>query len=127
MFLVDTCGWIEWMIDTPLARSYARYLNAPESLLVPTLVQHELYKWLYREIDQATALASIAATQTANVIALDTSLALLSADVAREFKLTTADAIIYATARQHNATLVTSDAHFARLPHVKYFQKSVPD
>ncbi len=123
MFLVDTCGWIEWMIDTPLAKSYSRYLSAPDTLIVPTLVQHELYKWLYREIDQATALASIAATHTARVIALDTSLALLAGDIAREFKLATVDAIIYATARQYSTTLVTSDAHFANLPHVKYFQK----
>ncbi len=123
MFLVDTCGWIEWMMDTPLAKSYSRYLNSPDTLIVPTLVQHELYKWLCREIDQTTALTAIAASQTANVIVLDTSLALLSADVSREFKLATADAIIYATTRQHNATLVTSDAHFAELPHVKYFPK----
>ena len=123
MYLVDTCGWIEWMLDSPLAKNYSRYLNTPGKLIIPTLVQHELYKWLYREIDQATALAGIAATQTANVVALDTSLALLAADVAREFKLATADAIIYATARQYNATLVTSDAHFAALPQVKFFQK----
>jgi len=123
MFLVDTCGWIEWMTDSPLAKSYARYLASTDTLIVPTLVQHELYKWLYREIDQATALSAIAATQTAKVIAFDTSLALLAADTAREFKLATADAIIYATARQHDATLVTSDAHFANLPQVKFFQK----
>ncbi|MDX8386119.1 MAG: type II toxin-antitoxin system VapC family toxin [Gallionella sp.] len=123
MFLVDTCGWIEWMIDSPLAKSYARYLNSPDKLIVPTLVQHELYKWLCRELDQATALSAIAATQTASVISLDTSLALEAANIAREFKLATADAIIYATALQHNAKLVTSDAHFAKLRHVKYFQK----
>jgi toxin FitB len=123
MFLVDTCGWIEWMIDTQLAKSYSRYLTSPDKLIVPTLVQHELYKWLRREIDQATALSAIAVTQTASVVALDTSLALLAGDTAREFKLAMADAIIYATARQHNATLVTSDAHFAGLPQVKLFQK----
>lgn len=111
------------MTDSPLAKSYARYLASTDTLIVPTLVQHELYKWLYREIDQATALSAIAATQTAKVIAFDTSLALLAADTAREFKLATADAIIYATARQHDATLVTSDAHFANLPQVKFFQK----
>jgi predicted nucleic acid-binding protein len=124
MFLVDTCGWIEWMVDSPLAKNYARYLNASDSLIVPTLVQHELYKWLYREIDPPTALSAIAATQTALVVPLDTSLALLSADTAREFKLAMADAIIYASARQHRATLVTSDAHFADLPNVKYFPKT---
>lgn len=123
MFLVDTCGWIEWMIDSPLAKSYSRYLTSPDSLIVPTLVQHDLYKWLYREMDLPTALSAIAATQAATVIPLDTSLALLAADIAREFKLATADAIIYATARQHRATLVTSDTHFASLPHVKYLAK----
>lgn len=123
MFLVDTCGWIEWMIDSPLAKNYSRYLTSPDTLIVPTLVQHELYKWMCRETDQPTALSAIAATQTATVISLDTSLALLAADTAREFKLATADAIIYATARQHNATLVTSDAHFADLPHTKYYPK----
>ena len=123
MYLVDTCGWIEWLTDSPLAKSYSRYLTSTDTLLVPTLVQHELYKWLCREIDQATALSAIAATKTATIIPFDTSLALLAAEVAREFKLATADAIIYATARQHDATLITSDAHFANLPQVKYFQK----
>jgi len=120
MFLVDTCGWIEWMIDSPLAKNYSRYLTSPDTPIVPSLVQHELYKWLCREIDQATALSAIAATQTAAIAPLDTSLALLAADIAREFKLATADAIIYATALQYNATLVTSDGHFSGLPHVKY-------
>lgn len=123
MYLVDTCGWIEWMTDTPLSQKYSRYLNAPDSLIVPTLVQHELYKWLCREIDQPTALSAIAATQTAIIVPLDTSIALIAADISQEFKLATADAIIYASARQHHATLVTSDAHFAELPQVKYFKK----
>lgn len=123
MYLVDTCGWIEWMTDTPLSKNYSRYLNAPDTLLVPTLVQHELYKWLCRELDQTVALSAISATKTAIVVPLDTSIALLAADIGKEFKLATADAIIYATARQHRATLITSDAHFTELPHVKYFQK----
>lgn len=123
MYLVDTCGWIEWMTDSPLAKSYSRYLTSPDKLIVPTLVQHELYKWLCRETDQAIALSAIAATQTAKVIALDTSLALLAADTAREFRLATADAVIYATALQHDATLVTGDAHFSGLPRVKYLRK----
>ncbi|MEQ1591704.1 MAG: type II toxin-antitoxin system VapC family toxin [Thiobacillaceae bacterium] len=123
MHLVDTCGWIEWMTDTPLAQNYSRYLNAPDKLIVPTLVQHELFKWLCREIDQPVALSAIAATQTAIIIPLDTSIALLAAELAKEFKLATADAIIYATARQHRATLITSDAHFADLPQVKFYPK----
>lgn len=124
MYLVDTCGWIEWMLDSPLAKNYSRYLTSTDTLIVPTLVQHELYKWLCREMDQASALSAIAATQATTVVAFDTSLALLAADIAREFKLAMADAIIYASARQYDATLVTSDAHFASLPQVRYFQKN---
>ena len=123
MVLVDTCGWIEWMADSALAEAYAPHL-ADESLVVPTLVQHELYKWLCRETDTATALAAIAATQQAKVVPLDTSLALLAADIGREHKLAMADAIIYATARQYHATLVTSDAHFESLPQVLFYPKT---
>ena len=123
MVLVDTCGWIEWMTDSALAEAYAPHLDS-ENLLVPTLVQHELYKWLCRETDTATALAAIAATQQAKVLPLDTSLALLSADIAREHKLAMADAIIYATARQHAAMLVTSDSHFESLPYVLFYPKT---
>ena len=123
MVLVDTCGWIEWMMDSALAEAYAPHL-ADESLVVPTLVQHELYKWLCRETDTATALAAIAATQQAKVVPLDTSLALLAADIGREHKLAMADAIIYATARQYHATLVTSDAHFESLPQVVFYPKT---
>ena len=123
MVLVDTCGWIEWMTDSAMAESYAPHLAA-ENLLVPTLVQHELYKWLCRETDSSTALEAVAATQQARVVPLDTSLALLAADIAREHKIATADAIIYATARQYQATLVTSDAHFEALPHVLFHPKT---
>jgi predicted nucleic acid-binding protein len=123
MVLVDTCGWIEWLTDSPLAVAYAPYLDAADDLLVPTLVQHELYKWLCRERDIPAALSAIAATRSAKVLPLDTSLALLAANVAGEFKLATADAIIYATARQHGAKLITSDAHFGNLPDVIFLAK----
>lgn len=122
MVLVDTCGWIDWMTDSSMADAYAPHLES-ENLLVPTLVQHELYKWLCRETDTNTALAAIAATQQATVVPLDTSLALLAADIAREHKLAMADAIIYATARQFQATLVTGDAHFESLPQVLFYPK----
>ena len=123
MHLVDTCGWIEWVTDSELAPSFAAFLTSTEKLVVPTLVQHELYKWMCREVDKPAALSVIAVTQTAKVIPLDTSLALQSAEIAKEFGLAMADAIIYATAREALATLVTSDAHFEKLPNVHYIPK----
>ncbi len=41
---------------------------------------------------------------------LDTTIALLAADLHHEHKLATADAIVYATAQHRNAELLTCDA-----------------
>jgi predicted nucleic acid-binding protein len=40
-----------------------------------------------------------------------------------EYSLSFADSIIYATARFHNARLITSDNHFQDLPGVTFFRK----
>jgi predicted nucleic acid-binding protein len=63
-------------------------------------------------------------TQECIVVALDTHIALLAAELHRQYKLATVDAIVYATARAHDAELLTSDAHFARLPAVLHFAKA---
>jgi len=123
MVLVDTCGWIEWLTDGKLANDYAPWFQEPENLLVPTIVQFDLYKWTKRERDEALALRTVALTEQATVVPLDTSLALLAGDFALEHGLALADAVVYATARQHEALLVTSDRHFEGLAGVEYFRK----
>jgi predicted nucleic acid-binding protein len=54
---------------------------------------------------------------------IETSLALAAAELCRIHRLSTADAIIYATAQEKSAELLTCDAHFAELPGVLYFPK----
>ena len=61
------------------------------------------------------------------MIPLSTSIALLSADLAAQYKLSFADAIIYATAQNESANLITSDDHFIDLPEVVYFSKKASD
>ena len=119
MRLVDTSAWIEWFIDSPLAGDLA--IPVQEECLVPTIVQHELRKWLLRELGEEVADRVIAFTELCVVVPLDTRLALEAADVAREHRLATADAIVYASARAAGAELVTCDAHFTGLPGVKLF------
>lgn len=123
-YLVDTCGWIEWLTDGALADTFAPYLRQPEELIVPTMLQYELYRWVCRERDEATALDIIGLTAQGRVVALDTPLALLAADMAAQFKLAAMDALIYGTARQERAELITSDRHFEGLPGVRFFPKT---
>jgi len=58
------------------------------------------------------------------VAPLDTRIALLAADLHRQYKLATADAVVYATAREFGADLLTCDAHFGKLPGVVIVKKS---
>ncbi len=123
MILVDTCGWIEWLTDGILANKYKSYMQEVESIIVPTSVQFELYKWASRVKNKQEALKVIALTEQGKVIPLTTSLSLLSGDLAQEYKLSFADAIIYATAQNEQVELITSDDHFLNLPRVVYFKK----
>jgi predicted nucleic acid-binding protein len=122
-FLVDTCGWIEWLTDGKMSANFEPYLKHIEMVVVPVLVQYELYKWICREKNQDLALEIIGMTEKAHVAPLDTHLALYSADISKQHNLAMADAVIYATAQKYNVELITSDEHFVNLPRVNYFKK----
>jgi uncharacterized protein len=121
MRLVDTSAWIEFLIGSPLGRRLAKEIPQPDEWLVPTIVQHELAKWLVRELDEQDADRVLALSKTCVVAELDTKTALAAADCCARYKLATADAIIYATANAYGADLLTCDRHFERLPNVAYF------
>lgn len=121
MVLVDTCGWIEWLIEGKLYNAFAKYLNTPEEIIVPAIVQFELYRWVCRERDETIALNVVGVTERGNVLSIDTHLALTAADFAAQYKLAMADAMVYACAQLHHASLVTCDHHFQKLPGVIYF------
>lgn len=122
-YLVDTCGWIEWLAKGKLINSFAPFLEDPTQLIIPTLLQFELYKWVSREKSPDIALEVIGTTESGQVIPLDTNLALYAADIAKQHQLSMADAIIYATSRKHDVALITSDKHFKNLPYVTYFSQ----
>ena len=124
MRVVDTSVWIEWLTDSPLGRKLAKEIPDRAECVVPTIVQLELAKWLLRESGEDQADRVFAYTQKCVVVPLDTRIALLAAELHRQHRLATADAIVYATAQAHGADLLTCDAHFAKLPEVLYFKKT---
>jgi predicted nucleic acid-binding protein len=122
-FLVDTCGWLEWLTDGVLADEFAPYLSDLDNLIIPTSIQYELHKWICRERDVSLAMEIIELTQQSTVIPLTQSLALLASELSQKHKLSFADSIIYATAQQENVKIITSDNHFEGLSDVIYFSK----
>lgn len=123
-YLVDTCGWIEWLTDGTLREQFAPYFEAESQLLMPTLVQNELFKWMLREKNESVAFSVIGVTARCKVVELTTAIALRAAELSLKHKLATADSIIYATCQQYRLPLVTCDAHFQLLEGVIYFKKS---
>jgi predicted nucleic acid-binding protein len=122
--VVDTSAWIEWLTGSALGKRLGREWPEKARSIVPTIVQLELSKWLVREVGDERADQVIAYTQKCLVVPLDTAIALMAADLHREHKLATADAIVYATARRQKAELLTCDAHFEGLPEVVLFSKA---
>jgi predicted nucleic acid-binding protein len=124
MRVVDTSIWIEKFVGSGLGATAEDLIPEAQDCIVPTLVQLELAKWLLREANETVADQVIAYTMTCVVVPLDTEIALLAAELARQHGLSTADAVVYATARSRDAELLTCDAHFSGLERVHYLPKA---
>ncbi len=121
--VIDSSAWIEWFIASPTGDALMALWPALEDTLVPTLVQLEIAKWLKREISEDAMDRALAYMERCVVIPLDTRIALHAAEICVVHKLSTADAIVYATALENGARLLTCDAHFKGLDGVIYVGK----
>jgi predicted nucleic acid-binding protein len=89
--LADSSGWVQHLMDGPLADAYAEHLAA-DDLLVPTVVLYEVCKFMQREVS-ADAAASVASRmKEAHVVPLDEQLALEAAELSLQHRLAMADA-----------------------------------
>jgi len=120
MVIVDSCGWLEWFTDGNLADKYRKYLEDQENLLMPAIVLYEVYKILKREVNEEKALLAVGYMKNSPVIPLDETLALSAADIALQENLAMADAIIVATSRLHNCTIISSDSDLKNQPNVSF-------
>lgn len=121
MNIVDSSGWLSYFANSPNAQSFAAPIGNLEELLVPSITLTEVFKNVQRQGGEEAALRAIAHMEQGKVAALDERLAVDAAILGIEHQLPLADSIIYATARQHEATLWTQDADFRGLANVKYF------
>jgi predicted nucleic acid-binding protein len=118
LILVDSSGWIEYLAERPKADLFAPYIEGSEPLVSSAIQVYEIYKVVRRDLSEERAIEAVSALRTTTIEPLAEGLALEAADVALEYGLTMADAIIFATASRHEAELVTGDADFDGLPRV---------
>jgi predicted nucleic acid-binding protein len=123
MNVVDSCGWIEYLIDGPNAAFFAAAIEDEEELVVPALSLLEVCRWVLRRSGKDGALRAVEAMSRGRAAALDAALAVEVARVSVERDLPLADSVILATAYSHGAVLWTQDEHFEGLPDVRYKAK----
>ena len=82
------------------------------------MVVLEVYRKVKKDRGEEKALEVFAHLGDTRIVPLDSRIAIAAADLSLKTGLGTVDSIIYATASQHRAELVTSDHHFEGLPKV---------
>ena len=120
MNLVDSCGWVEYLVNGPNADFFEPALKDLRRLLVPTICIFEVVKALIHARGVADATQAAAEMREGHVVGLDAELAVDAARLATELRLPLADSIILATAHAGGATLWTQDAHFENVDGVRY-------
>lgn len=118
--VVDSCGWIEFILGEENASFFEPVLLNERQLIVPSLVIFEVTKRLL-VLDQPRAVSAFLSVVERCARPELTPAQLFSAvETSRLYKLAMADAIIWQTARESEATLYTQDQGFKGLPGVKY-------
>jgi predicted nucleic acid-binding protein len=121
--VVDSSAWLEYFGDGPNAQFFAKAIEKPDELVVPSLTLFEVFKRTLQLTDETTALNAVAVMMQGGVVDLSASLAIESARLSSETGLAMADAIILATARSEHAVLWTQDSHFDGLENVEFRRK----
>ncbi|MBV9887598.1 MAG: type II toxin-antitoxin system VapC family toxin [Acidobacteria bacterium] len=114
--VIDSSGWLEYITGDAKAELFAPYFETDVRVLVPVIVLYEVRKVLLLRDTQTNAQIFESEALRRHVIDIDEHIALSAATMSLAYKLSMADAIIYATAQRHRAHLITSDSHFNAVP-----------
>lgn len=121
--VLDSSAWIEYVLDAANADMYAKLLQSNTThVIVPSICLLEVHRSVSRLVSLEEALAVTIGMERFEVDILSPDRARQAADISRKHQLSAADAIVYATAIAHNATLYTQDADFISIPGVQYIK-----
>jgi len=123
MNVVDSSGWVEYFTNGGTAHFFIPPIRDLENLLVPSICIYEVFKRLIADLGEESALQAVGVMSYGHEVELDRKIAIDAAQISLGLKLPMADSIILATARTHDATLWTQDAHFKDIECVKYIEK----
>ena len=123
MNMVDSSLWVEYFLENDIDQSIIDILKDEDDLLVSVISIYEIYKKFLTIGDIEKANTAVDIMQNATIVDITPEIAILAAQLGKQYKLPMADSIIYATAVLNSAEIYTQDKHFKYLDHVHYFVK----
>ena len=113
----DSSAWIEYFSGSKLGQLVKEYVDKQETIYTPSIALLEIKNKYQRENRKWKSRIDFIYEQS-SIIDLDDKIALLGADMKKDYGLYSIDAIIYASARSIKSKLLTKDKHFKGLKNV---------
>jgi predicted nucleic acid-binding protein len=123
MNIVDSSLWVEYFLKNDIDQSVIDTIKDADNLYILVITLYEVYKKFLSIGDSEKANIAVTIMQNAAVIGINPQMAVLAAQLSKQYLLPMADSIIYATAVLWDAELYTQDKHFENLDRVHYFAK----
>lgn len=120
MNVVDSSGWIEYFLNSPMAAFFAPAAEDVTHLIVPSIALLEVHRFLSRTFPPVDRDVCLDVMRRAQVVDLTATRAIAASEAAQKHKLAMADAVMYSVAREFKATFWTQDADYKGLPGVRY-------
>lgn len=111
--LIDSWGWIEYFKGSENGDLVRSYLEDSGELIVSSVNISEVYRWFlrfYSENDAEEIRAAI--KERCLIIDVDETIAVEAAKIKHKFAWGLGDSIVYATAMQRGAEVLTGDSDF---------------
>jgi predicted nucleic acid-binding protein len=111
--LVDSCAWIEYFQGSSLGEKVRDYVEDDEEIIVSTINIAEVYRWILRFYNQEIAEEKRRAIKDrCLLIDVDEEIAVDAARIKHDLGWGLGDSIIYATAKNEGAKVLTCDSDF---------------
>lgn len=127
MRLLDSSVWIEYFANGQYTDVYAAAIRDVDHPLVSPINLYEVFRRVMQQRSEHEAYLAVAIMLDGRMLDIDGQLALEAVPLAQQYRLPLADSILLATARAHDAQLITQDAHLRDIPGVLYYPKDGPE
>ena len=120
MNVVDSSGWIEYFLNSPMAEFFASAAEDVTHLVVPSIALLEVHRFLSRTFQPPDRDVCLNVMRRAQVVDLTDARAVAASNAAQTHKLALTDAIMFSIAQEFKATFWTQDVDYQGLPGVQY-------